>query len=103
MGTVPKTGFSAGISLLLFNLAGFVRYPLVVGIFLNAGNFKFSAVVPYDVSEIVASSEILPSWGRYLLEYEVSICRFVAVSMAASDDEHVTGCMLEFLSRLLFL
>ena len=33
----------------------------------------------------------------------MSICLFVAVSMAVSDDEHVTCCMLEFLSRLLFL
>ena len=58
------------------------------GYFLNhAGIFKFSAVLPNDVSEIVASSGFSPSWGRCLLEYEVSICGFVAVSMAASDGE----------------
>ena len=71
--------------------------------FKSAGFFKFSAVLPYDVSEIVASYGISPSWGRCLLEYEVSFCGFVTVSMAVSDDEHVNGCMLEFLSRLLFL
>ena len=59
--------------------------------------------LPHDVSEIVASYGISPSWGRCLLEYEVSFCGFVTVSMAVSDDEHVNGCMLGFLSCLLFL
>ena len=90
VGTDPRTGFSSGI-------------PWWLVFFKFAGIFKFSAVLPYDVSEIVASYGISPSWGRCLLEYEVSFCGFVTVSMAVSDDEHVNGCMLEFLSRLLFL